>query len=443
MRRFLLNGNPAHPFLVQLRNFTYLQNTILHEVTMGNVVITGMGLISPLGLSVEESWKNAIESKSGIGHITRFPKEKYPTQIAGEVKGFDPKKYFEPKEVNRWDLCIQYGIGAALDAIADAQLQITPENAERVGIIIGSGIGGLSGISDTTLKLNQNGLKHVSPFFIPSVIINMLSGLLAIRTGAKGINYSVVSACATSNHAIADGYHAIRRGEVDVMIVGGAEASVLELGIAGFSAARAMSKRNDEPEKASRPFDKDRDGFVLGEGAGVLILESEEYAKQRGAKMYAKVMGIGMTADAFHFTAPPEDGDGAMRAMKLAVQYSGLKPEDIDYINAHGTSTELGDIAETIAVKRLFGAHAKNMMVSSTKSMHGHLLGGAGAIEAIMTVLALKEGIIPPTINQETPDPQCDLDYVPNVARRKEIQYALSNGFGFGGTNASICFGKV
>ncbi|MEW5797841.1 MAG: beta-ketoacyl-ACP synthase II [Bacteroidota bacterium] len=410
---------------------------------MGNVVVTGMGLISPLGLSVEESWKNAIEGKSGIGHITRYPKEKYVTQIAGEVKGFDAKKYFEPKEVNRWDLCIQYGIGAGLDAIADADLKITPENAERVGIIIGSGIGGLIGISETTLKLHENGQRYVTPFFIPSVIINMLSGLLAIRTGAKGINYGVVSACATSNHAIADGFHAINRGEVDVVIVGGAEAPITEIGVAGFCSARAMSKRNDEPEKASRPFDKDRDGFVLGEGAGAFVLESEEHAKKRGAKIYAKILGVGMTADAFHFTAPPEDGDGAMRAMKLAVQYSGLKPNDIDYINAHGTSTGLGDIAETVAIKRLFGDHAKNVMVSSTKSMHGHLLGGAGAIEAVMTILALKEGIIPPTINLDNPDPECDLDYVPNVARKKEINYALSNGFGFGGTNASICFGRV
>lgn len=409
---------------------------------MSNVVITGMGLISPLGLSVQESWNNAIAGKSGVGHITKYPKEKYPTQIAAEVKNFDPKKYFEAKEVSRWDLCIQYGIGAGLDALADANFTVTPDNAERVGIIVGSGVGGLIGISETSVKLYKDGPRHVSPFFIPSVIINMISGLLAIRTGAKGINYGVVSACATSNHAIADGYHAIRRDEVDVMIVGGAEASVTELGVAGFSSARAMSKRNDEPERASRPFDKDRDGFVLGEGAGALILESEQHAKKRGAKIYAQVLGVGMTADAFHFTAPPEDGDGAMRAMKLAVQYSGLKPEDIDYINAHGTSTPLGDIAETVAIKRLFGSHAKNVMVGSTKSLHGHLLGAAGAIEAVMTILALKEGIIPPTINLDTPDPQCDLDYIPNTARKKEIRYALSNGFGFGGTNASICFGK-
>ena len=410
---------------------------------MKNVVVTGMGLISPLGLSVDESWKNAVAGKSGIGHVTRFPKEKFPTQIAGEVRGFEPTKYFEPKEINRWDLCIQYGIGAALDALADANLKITPELAERVGIVIGSGIGGLYGISDTTVKLANGGPRHVTPFFIPSVIINMISGLLAIRTGAKGMNYGVVSACATSNHSIAEGLHAIKRGEADVVIVGGAEAAVTELGFAGFCAARAMSKRNDEPQRASRPFDKDRDGFVLSEGSGILILEEEEFAQKRGARIYARVLSAGMTADAFHFTAPPEDGDGARRAMKLAIEYAGLKPEQIDYINAHGTSTGLGDVAETIAVKRCFNSHSKNIMVSSTKSMHGHLLGAAGAIEAIFTILALKEGIIPPTINLDNPDSQCDLDYVPNAARKRETQYALSNGFGFGGTNVSICFGKA
>ncbi len=410
---------------------------------MRNVVVTGMGLISPLGLSVQESWKNAKAGQSGAGHITRFDKERFTTKIAAEVKNFDATKYFEPKEVNRWDLCIQYGVGAGLDAVADSGLTITPENAERVGIIIGSGVGGLIGISHTSVKLEEGGQKQVSPFFIPSVIINMISGMLAIRLGAKGINYGVVSACATSNHAIADGFHAIRRGEVDAMIVGGAEASITEIGVAGFCSARAMSRRNDEPQRASRPFDKDRDGFVLGEGAGAFVIEDEEHAKRRGAKIYGRILGVGMTADAFHFTAPPDDGDGAMRAMKLAVQYSGLKPEQIDYVNAHGTSTGLGDIAETKAVKRLFGEHAKTIMVSSTKSMHGHLLGGAGAVEAVLTILALKEGIIPPTINLDNPDPECDLDYVPNTARTKEIQFALSNGFGFGGTNASICFGKA
>ncbi len=410
---------------------------------MRNVVITGMGLISPLGLTVQESWNSAIAGKSGVGYITKFEKERFVTQIAAEVKGFDPKKYFDAKEVSRWDLCVQFGIGAGLDAVEDSGLTITPENAERIGIIIGSGVGGLIGISHTSVKLEAGGPKQVSPFFIPSVIINMVSGLLAIRVGAKGLNYGVVSACATSNHAIADGYHAIQRGEVDAMIVGGAEASITEIGVAGFCSARAMSKRNDEPHRASRPFDKDRDGFVLGEGAGAFVIEEEEHAKKRGAKIYGRILGVGMTADAFHFTAPPEDGDGAMRAMKLAVKSAGLKPEDIDYVNAHGTSTGLGDVAETKAIKRLFGDHAKKMMISSTKSMHGHLLGAAGAVEAALTILALKEGIIPPTINLDNPDPECDLDYVPNVARKREIRYALSNGFGFGGTNATICFGKA
>ncbi|KAB2919309.1 MAG: beta-ketoacyl-ACP synthase II, partial [Bacteroidetes bacterium] len=335
------NGKTA--FLVLRSFFPYLEQQIFScaGAFMNNVVITGMGLISPLGLSLQESWTNAVAGRSGIGPITRYPREKYPTQIAGEVKAFDAKRYFDAKEVGRWDLSIQYGIGAGLDAIADAGLTITPENAERVGIVIGSGIGGLYGISDTAVRLKENGVRHVSPFFIPSVIINMISGLLAIRCGAKGLNYGVVSACATSNHAIADGYHAILRGDADVMIVGGAEAAITEIAVAGFCSARAMSKRNDEPERASRPFDKDRDGFVLGEGAGVFVIESEEHAKRRGARIHGQILGVGMTSDAFHFTAPPDDGDGAMRAMKLAVKNAGLAPEDIDYINAHGTSTGL------------------------------------------------------------------------------------------------------
>jgi 3-oxoacyl-[acyl-carrier-protein] synthase II len=411
---------------------------------MKNVVVTGIGLISPLGLTIEESWTNALAGKSGVACVTRFDAEKYTTKIAAEVKGFDVKKYFDAKEANRYDRSIQFGVGAALDALADSGLVITAENAERVGIIIGSGIGGITGISDTTLNLFQNGPRAVTPFFIPGSIINMVSGYLAIRTGAKGPNYAVVSACATSNHAIADAFHTIRRGEVDAMIVGGTEASIVDVAFAGFCSMRAMSKRNDEPTRASRPFDKDRDGFVLGEGAGVFILEDEEHARARGAKIYASVLSCGMTADANHITAPPENGDGAYRAMKLAVQYAGLEPQQIDYINTHGTSTPLGDIAESTAVKRLFLDHAKNgLSLSSTKSMHGHLLGAAGAIEAAFTILAIKHGIMPPTINYDTADPLCDLDFVPNVARKKDIQYALSNGFGFGGTNASVCFGKV
>jgi 3-oxoacyl-[acyl-carrier-protein] synthase II len=402
-----------------------------------------MGLITPIGLSTEESWRRCRAGESGIGPVTRFSAEKYPTRIAGEIKGFDAMKYFEPKEARRFDLFNHYAVGAALDALKDSRLEITASNAEKVGIVIGSGIGGLISISETAISVAKDGPRYVTPFFIPGAIINMPSGYLAIRTGAKGPNYAVVSACATGNHAIADGFHIIRRGEADVMIVGGAEGSVTEVAFAGFCSARAMSKRNDEPQRASRPFDRDRDGFVLSEGAGVLILEEEEQARRRGAPLYARMLSCGMTADAFHITAPPNEGEGAQRAMKLAVEYAGLKPEQIDYINAHGTSTGLGDIAETKAVKKVFGAHAKRLAISSTKSMIGHLLGAAGAAEAAFTILALRDGILPPTINLDNPDPECDLDYVPNVARKQDLHYALSNGFGFGGTNATVCFEKV
>jgi len=408
-----------------------------------SVVVTGIGLVTPLGLTTSETWKRCIAGESGIGPITRFPKEKFPTQIAGEVKSFRAEKFFEPKEVKRFDLFIQYAVAATIEALADAALAIEPSNAERVGVIIGSGIGGVAGISDATMQVSNNGQRHVSPFFIPSVIINMPSGYIAIRTGAKGPNYAVVSACATGNHAIADGFHVIRRGEADAMIVGGTEAGITDVAFAGFCSAKTMSRRNDEPTRASRPFDRDRDGFVLSEGAGVLILEEEEHARRRGAHIYARMLSCGMTADAFHITAPREDGDGARRAMKLAVEYAGLKPEQVDYINAHGTSTGLGDIAETKAVRSAFGAHANNLAFSSTKSMTGHMLGAAGAVEAAFTVLSLHHGVIPPTINLENPDPECDLDYVPNVSRRKEITIAMSNGFGFGGTNATVCFQKV
>ncbi len=410
---------------------------------MRKVVVTGIGLITPIGLSTEESWKCCIAGKSGIAPVTRFPAEQYPTRIAGEIKGFDVTKYIEPKEARRFDLFNHYAVGAALDALKDSNFEITPANAERVGIIIGSGIGGVVSISETAINVAKNGPRYVTPFFIPGAIINMPSGYIAIRTGAKGPNYAVVSACATGNQAIADGFHAIRREEADVMIVGGSEASVTEVAFAGFCSARAMSKRNDEPERASRPFDRDRDGFVLGEGASIIVLEEEEHARQRGARLYARMLSCGMTADAYHITAPPEDGDGAQRAMKLAVEYAGLKPEQIDYINAHGTSTGLGDVAETKAVKKAFGVHAKKLAMSSTKSMIGHLLGAAGAAEAAFTVLALRDGILPPTINLDNPDPECDLDYVPNKARKQDIHYALSNGFGFGGTNATVCFEKV
>ena len=407
------------------------------------VVVTGIGLVTPLGLTRAESWKRCVAGESGIGLVTRFPTEKFPSRMAGEVRSFDSGRFFEIKEAKRFDLSIQYAVAAALEALADSALTIPFANAERVGVIIGSGIGGIAGLSETTLILSSDGPRHVSPFFIPSVIINMSSGYIAIRTGAKGPNYSVVSACATGNHAIADGFHVIKRGEADMMIVGGTEAGITEVAFAGFCASKAMSRRNDEPKRASRPFDRDRDGFVLSEGAGVLILEDEEFARRRGAHIYARMLSCGMTADAFHITAPRDDGDGARRAMQLAVEYAGLKIEQVDYINAHGTSTGLGDIAETRAVKAAFGMHAKKLAFSSTKSMTGHMLGAAGAVEAAFTILSLHEGVIPPTINLENPDPECDLDHVPNVARRRDINIALSNGFGFGGTNASVCFQKV
>jgi 3-oxoacyl-[acyl-carrier-protein] synthase II len=410
---------------------------------MRNVVVTGIGLITPIGLSAIETWQGCIAGKSGIGPVTRFPADQYPTRIAGEIKGFETLKYFEPKEVRRFDIFIHYAVAAALDALKDSRFEITQHNAERVGIIIGSGIGGIVSISETAVKVANDGPRYVTPFFIPGAIINMPSGYIAIRTGAKGPNYAVVSACATGNHAIADGFHTIRRNEADVMIVGGSEASVTEAAFAGFCSAKAMSRRNDEPARASRPFDRDRDGFVLGEGAGVLILEEENHARQRGAQLYARMLSCGMTADAFHITAPPDDGEGAQRAMKLAIEYAGLTAEQIDYINAHGTSTGLGDVAESKAVKKVFGVHAQKLAISSTKSMIGHLLGAAGAVEAAFTILALRNGVLPPTINLENPDPECDLDYVPNTARKQEIRYALSNGFGFGGTNATVCFEKI
>lgn len=409
---------------------------------MRRVVVTGIGLVTPLGLTTIESWNQCLAGASGIGGITRFSAESYSTRIAGEVKGFLPQKYFHPKEVKRFDPAIQFAVAASIDAIADAQLEITPDRADTIGVIIGSGIGGISTINATAVTLLQEGPRAVSPFFVPGAIINMTSGYVAIRTGARGPNYSVVSACASSAHAIADGFHTIARGEADAMIVGGSEAPVSELGIAGFCAARALSQRNDEPTRASRPFDSGRDGFVLGEGAAVLILEEENYARERGASIYARILSCGMSGDAYHVTAPPENGEGAQRAMKRALNSAGLQPEQIDHINAHGTSTQLGDIAETRAIKAVFNNHASKLAITANKSMVGHLIGAAGATEAAFTILALKDGTIPPTINLDNPDPECDLDYVPHVFRKRDMQYALSNSFGFGGTNATLCFEK-
>jgi 3-oxoacyl-[acyl-carrier-protein] synthase II len=410
---------------------------------MRRVVITGIGMVTPLGLNTAESWKRCLEGKSGIGPITRIDATAYPTRIAGEVKSFNGRSVMDPKDAARYDLVFHYSWAATKEAVADAHLEITPGNAERVGIIIGSGIGGLTNIAETSVQIRQEGPRRVSPFFVAGSIINTCSGYAAIELGAKGPNYSVVSACATGNHAIADGFHSIRRDEADVMIVGGAEAPITPVGLAGFCAPRALSRRNDEPEKASRPFDRNRDGFVLGEGATILVIEDYEHAVKRGAMIYAEVISCGMSADAFHITAPAEKGEGAARAMKLALEWGGVRAEEIDYINAHGTSTQIGDIAETDAIKTAFGHHAYKLAVSSTKSMIGHLLGAAAAVEAGFTALAIKHQILPPTINLDNPDPACDLDYVPHTARKTEVRYALSNGFGFGGTNTSLCLKRI
>jgi 3-oxoacyl-[acyl-carrier-protein] synthase II len=411
-------------------------------MTRRRVAVTGLGIVSPIGNTVAEAWESALAGKSGITRITRFDPARLACQIAGEVKGFDVAPYMSPKEARRMDTFIHYGMAAGLQAWRDCGLQVTPENAERVGINFGSGIGGLPLIEDMHNELNQNGPRRISPFFIPGTIINMIAGLLSIEIGAKGPNLAMVTACTTSTHCIGEAGKSIRYGEADVMIAGGAEAVVSELAIGGFAAARALSTRNDDPATASRPWDKERDGFVLGEGAGAMVLEEWEHAKARGARIYCELTGYGVSADAHHMTAPPEDGDGAFRAMRNALKDASLDPSGIDYINAHGTSTPLGDIAETVAVKRMLGAHAAKAAVNSTKSMTGHLLGAAGGIEAVFTALALRDQVSPPTINLRTPDPQCDLDYVPNSARKMPIRAALSNSFGFGGTNGSLVFAR-
>lgn len=402
------------------------------------VVITGIGIVSPLGIGKEENWLNCIEGKNGIGQITKFDASAFRTTIAGEVKNFDPSKFLEPKEVDKFDPFIHYAVASSILALKDSELSMDKENPERVGVYIGSGIGGLSTIEKTHNAILTQGPRKVSPYFLPGLIINMASGLVSIIFGAKGPNSATATACATSAHSIGDSFRIIQRGEADIMIAGGAEAPITPIGLGGFCALRALSTRNDEPEKASRPFDLKRDGFVMGEGAGVIVVEELEHAISRNAKIYAEIVGYGMSGDAFHVTAPCSDGDGAIRCMKLAIEDAGIKPDEIDYINAHGTSTPLNDKVETTAIKKLFGSHAYKIAISSTKSMTGHLLGAAGAIETIFTALAIKEGIVPPTINYEFPDPECDLDYVPNKARKMEIRYAMNNSFGFGGTNASL-----
>ena len=404
------------------------------------VVVTGVGLVIPTGIGVETAWRNICAGKSGIGPLTRFDVSKFETKIAGEVKGFDPALTIEKKEIKRMDLFVQFALAATKEALEDAQLNITPENCEQVGVIVGTGLGGLPTFEKNHIALLEKGPGRVSPFFIPMLIANMASGHIAMHFGAKGPNTCVVTACATGAHSIGDAFRAIQYGDADAIISGGTEANIAPLTIAGFNAMKALSTRNDEPEKACRPFEKNRDGFVVAEGAGIMILEELELALKRKTKIYAEVAGYGYTGDAYHITAPSPNGDGAARCMRMAIKDAGLRPEDIDYINAHGTSTELNDLTETQAIKTVFGEYAKKVPVSSTKSMTGHLLGAAGSTEAIFSVLSMRDGILPPTINYEEPDPECDLDYVPNVARRQRVDVAMSNVFGFGGTNATLVF---
>jgi 3-oxoacyl-[acyl-carrier-protein] synthase II len=407
------------------------------------VVVTGLGIVAPVGIGVQEAWSSITAGKSGIGRITRFDASAYSSQIAGEVKGFEVAKYVSPKEARRFDTFIHYGLAAGIESIQDAGLDFEKLDREQIGVCIGSGIGGLPLIEDTHDALLAGGPRKISPFFVPGSIINMIAGQLSIMYGLKGPNLALVTACTTANHCIGDAGRLIEYGDANVMIAGGAESTISPLGVGGFCAARAVSTRNDEPARASRPWDKDRDGFVLGEGAGMLVLEEHEHAKARGAKIYCELVGYGMSADAHHITAPCEDGDGAVRCMANALRNAGLNADQVNYVNAHGTSTPLGDIAETVAVKRCFGDHARKLAVSSTKSMTGHLLGAAGGIEAVFSALAIRDQVAPPTINLENQDPQCDLDYVPNTARPMKIDVALSNSFGFGGTNGTLVFRKI
>ncbi len=406
------------------------------------VVITGLGMVSPLGIGVEKTWQALIQGKSGVVRITKFDPTGFDTQIAAEVKDFVPENFMEKKEIKRMDIFIQYAMASAMMAMEDAQLPITPQNADRVGVVVGAGLGGLTTIESFHKVLMEKGPGRISPFFIPALIVNEAPGQISIRFGAKGPNYSVVTACATGNHNIGDAWRMIQQGDADAIIAGGVEATITPLAVSGFNAMKALSTRNHEPEKASRPFDKDRDGFVMGEGCGIIILEEMNSALDRGAKIYAEIIGYGLNGDAYHITAPAPDGEGAARCMAMALKSAGISPEEVDYINAHGTSTDYNDLYETMAIKAVFKEHAKKLAVSSTKSMTGHLLGGAGGVEAIFTVLTIHRGVIPPTINYDIPDPECDLDYVPNVARTADVRVALSNSFGFGGTNAVLIFKK-
>jgi 3-oxoacyl-[acyl-carrier-protein] synthase II len=406
------------------------------------VVVTGLGLVTPLGIGVQETWDALIEGKSGVGRITQFDCSSYPVQIAAEVKNFDPSQYIEPKELKKMDRFIHFAIAASDMAMKDSGLKITKENADRVGVIIGSGMGGLPMIEHYHKTLLEKGHRRISPFFIPMIIINLAAGQVSIRYGAKGPNSSPCTACATGSHSIGDAFRIIQYGMADAMIAGGTEAVITPMGVAGFAAMKALSTRNNEPERASRPFDIDRDGFVMGEGAGIVILEELNHALRRGARIYAEVIGYGMSGDAYHITSPAPEGEGAARCMEAALKDAGIRPEEVNYINAHGTSTKYGDELETMAIKKVFGEHAYRLSVSSTKSMTGHLLGAAGGVEAVITALSIYHNIVPPTINLEKPDPACDLDYVPNKAKKMEVNCAISNSFGFGGTNACLIFRK-
>ena len=405
-------------------------------------MVTGMGLVIPTGIGVETAWKNVCGGKSGIGPLTRFDTNGFETKIAGEVRDFNPELYIDKKEIKKMDLFIHFAIAATREALDNARLAITPENSEQIGVIVGTGLGGLPSLEKYHKILLEKGPGRISPFFIPMLIANLASGQIAILFGPKGPNTCVVTACATGAHCIGDAFRTIVYGDAEAMIAGGTEANITPLTIGGFNAMKALSTRNDEPEKASRPFEKNRDGFVVAEGAGILVLEELQFALKRKAKIHAELVGFGYTGDAYHITAPSPDGDGAIRCMKMAIKDAGITPEGVDYINAHGTSTPLNDLTETLAIKKVFGGHAKKVPISATKSMTGHLLGAAGSTEAIFTVLAIRDGIMPPTINYEEPDPQCDLDYVPNVARRKPSKTVMSNAFGFGGTNATLIFKK-
>ncbi|MBI5641028.1 MAG: beta-ketoacyl-ACP synthase II [Nitrospirae bacterium] len=406
------------------------------------VVITGLGLVTPVGIGVENSWKGLLQGKSGVGKITHFDASAFPTQIAGEVEGFNPEDYIEPKEIKKMDRFIHFGVAASTMAMEDSGLKVDERNAEMVGVYVGSGMGGLPAIEHYHKILLEKGPRRITPFFIPMLIVNLAAGQISIRFGAKGPNSAPATACATGSHAIGDAFKVIQRGDADAMIAGGTEAVITPMGIGGFNAMKALSTRNDEPAKASRPFDKDRDGFIMGEGAGILVMEELGNALRRNARIYAELIGYGLTGDAYHITSPAPGGEGAARCMAMAIRDAGISPSDIDYINAHGTSTKYGDELETSAIKTVLKEDAYKVAISSTKSMTGHLLGAAGGVEAVVSCLSIHHGMMPPTINLDNPDPECDLDYVPHTARQADIRCAMSNSFGFGGTNACLLFKK-